>query len=67
VAALIEGVDVEVWLERDAQGVPRVRVSREAVQEQQRCPTFAAPVEQMEPQAVDRERAIDRAQEIHRG
>jgi peptide/nickel transport system substrate-binding protein len=67
VSALIERVDVEVGLERDAQGIPRVRVAREAVQEQQRRAAFAAPVEQMQPQTVDREGAIDRAQEIHRG
>ena len=34
--ALVERVDAEVWLQRDAQRVPRMRVAGEAVQQKQR-------------------------------
>ena len=50
VAALVERVDVEVRLQRDAERVPRVGVSGEAVQEQERRPALAAPVEAVEPE-----------------
>src|SRR3989475_12816007 len=42
---LVEGVDVKVGLQRDAERVPRVRMSREPVQEQERRATVAAPVD----------------------
>ena len=50
--ALVEGVDVEVRLERDAERVPRVRVPREAVQQEQRRSALAAPVEQVEAETL---------------
>ena len=48
VTALVERQDVEVGLERKAQRVPRVRVAREAVEEQERRASLAAPVEEMQ-------------------
>ncbi len=65
-AALVERVHVEVGLERDAERVPGVRVAREAVQEHERRAVAAAPVEDVEPQAVDDDVAIERSKEIHR-
>ena len=65
VSALVEGEDVKMRLQRDAERVPGVRVPREAVQEEQRRSSLAAPVEQMQLETLDGERAIDRAQEVH--
>ena len=65
VAALVDGVHVEVRLERDAERVPGVGVAGEAVQEQQRCAAVAAPVEDVEAQTLHREVAIERPQQIH--
>ena len=60
-SALVEGVDVKVRLQRDAEGVPGVRVPGEAVQEEQRRSALAAPVEQVEPETLDGEvRSIGR-------
>ena len=67
VAALVHRVDVEVGLERDAERVPGVRVPGEAVQEEERRAAAAAPVQDVEPQAVDDHVAIDRTKEIHGG
>src|SRR5262245_61380449 len=67
VAALIHRVDVEVWLERDAERVPGMRVPREAMQEQERRAIAPAPVEHVELEAIDDEIAVDRAKEIHGG
>jgi hypothetical protein len=47
VTTLVEGVDVEVRLERDAERIPGVSVTGEPVQEQQGGASLAAPVEQM--------------------
>src|SRR5881628_1904091 len=63
--ALVEGVDVKVGLQRDAERVPRVRMSREPVQEQERRATVAAPVEDVKPQPVDEHVTAQRTQEIH--
>src|SRR5262249_40144670 len=67
VAALVHRVDVEVRLERDAQRVPGMRVSCEAVQEEERRAPAAAPVEHVELEAVDVELAVDRTEEGHGG
>ena len=64
-AALVEGVDVEVRLERDAQRVPRMGVPGEAVQQQERRAALPAPVEAAQPQAVDGQIAVDRPEEVH--
>ena len=65
-AALVDRVHVEMGLQRDAERVPRVRVPREAVQEHERRAVAAAPVQDVEPQAIDDQVTIQRAQEIHR-
>jgi hypothetical protein len=65
--ALIHRVDVEVGLEGDAEGVPRVRMPREAVQEQERGAVAAAPIEDVQLQAIDHHLAIHRTKEIHGG
>src|SRR5262245_53736152 len=67
VAALVHRVDVEMWLERDAEGVPGMRVSREAVQEKERRAITAAPVEHVELEAVDDDVTVDRTEEVHGG
>jgi hypothetical protein len=67
VPALIERHHPEVRLQGNAQRVPCVRVSREAMQEQERHASFAAPVEQVKLQALDDELAIERSQKVHGG
>src|SRR5262249_39689306 len=67
VAALVQGVDVEVRLERDAQRVPRVGVPAEAVQEEERGALLSAPVEGVKPPAVDDEGTVERTPEVHGG
>src|SRR5437899_7483878 len=58
---------MEARLERDAEGIPRVRVAREAVEKHERRASFAAPVEDVELQAVDDDIAVDRTEEIDGG
>jgi hypothetical protein len=53
-------------LERNAERVPGVRVPREAVQEDQGRAAAAAPVQDVEPQAIDDDITIQRSKEIHR-
>src|SRR5947209_19305710 len=62
---LVEGVDVKVGLQRDAERVPRVRMSGEPVEERERRATVAAPVEGVKPQPVDEHVTVERTQEIH--
>ena len=66
VTALVERVDVKVRLQREAEGVPGVRVPREPVQEQERRAIAATPVEDVKPQPVDPEMKVQWAQEVHR-
>jgi len=65
-AALVDREHVVMRLERDAEGVPGVRVPREAVQEHEGRTVAAAPVQDVEPQAVDDQVTIERSKEIHR-
>src|SRR5262249_33444752 len=67
VAALVHRVDVEVRLERDAEGVPGMRVPRESVEEDERRAIASAPVEHVELEAVDDDVAVDRTEEVHGG
>ena len=53
-------------LERDAEGVPGVGVPREAVQEHEGRAVATAPVQDVEPQAIDNQVMIQRSKEIHR-
>ena len=64
--ALVERVDVKVRLQREAEGVPGVRVPREPVQEQERRAIAATPVEDVEPEPVDGQVAAERLEEVHR-
>ena len=65
VAALVQRIDVEVRLERDAQRVPGMRVPGEAVQEEQRRAALPAPVQAVQAQAIDGQIAVGRPEEIH--
>ena len=56
---------MEVGLERDAERVPRMGVPGEAVQEQERRPALASPVEAVQPEVLDAEIPVDGAQEVH--
>src|SRR5262249_58034599 len=67
VAALVEREDAKVRLQRNGQRVPRVGVAGEAVQQEQRGPALAAPVEEVEPEVLHLEMAVDRAQQVHGG
>src|SRR5262249_25639371 len=67
VPALVQGVDVEVRLQRDAEGVPGVRVSREAVEQEEWGAVLASPVEHVQLQIFHDALAIDRSQEVHGG
>ena len=59
--ALVQRVDVEVRLQREAQRVPGVRVAGEAVQQQQRGAALAAPVQGAQAETLDDEVAVERA------
>src|SRR5438094_5433869 len=65
VAARVESVDVKVGLQRDAERVPRVRMPREAVEEQEGRATVAAPVQDVKAQPLGLHVQVARPQEVH--
>ena len=64
-AALVQRIDVEVRLERDAQRVPGMGVSGETVQEEERRAPLATPIQAVQAQAVDGQIAVGGPEEIH--